>query len=115
MPLTHPGSPGVWRARVPGAQPHLLQSLLFFPPQLEVPLHHFPDMLGLFIRELGEVQLLPHLGSSSGSHLGNHRITASAQKPAMLADSLSTRQHPESGLPGGLSISGLNRQLNDPV
>ena len=40
---------------------HLLQSLLFLPSQIKVPLNHFPDVFGLFIRELGKVQFSPHL------------------------------------------------------
>lgn len=76
-----PASPEVWRTWDPRAQPtHLLQSLFFFPSQLQVPLNHFPDVLGLFIRELGKVQFFPHLGGWSGSHLENHRIMASAQE-----------------------------------
>lgn len=47
---------------------HLLQSLLFLPSQIKVPLNHFPDVLGLFIRELGKVQFSPHV-CLSGPHL----------------------------------------------
>lgn len=38
-----------------------LQPFLLFFPQIKVPLNDFPNMLGFFIGELGEVQLPAHL------------------------------------------------------
>lgn len=37
------------------------QPFLFFPSQIKVPLNHFPDVLGLVVRELGKIQFFPHL------------------------------------------------------
>lgn len=52
-------------ARSPPAQVsksrYSLQPFLLFFPQIKVPLNDFPNMLGLFIGELGEVQLPAHL------------------------------------------------------
>lgn len=65
-----------------GSARHLLESFFFSPPEVEVPLNHFPHVLSLLICELGKVQLLPHLCASSRPHLESHRVTAiNSRKP----------------------------------
>lgn len=44
-----------------GRHRYSLQPLLLFLPQVEVTLNHLPDMLGLLVGQLGEIQLPPHL------------------------------------------------------
>lgn len=55
-------------ARLPPAQEresrYSLQPFLLFFPQIKVPLNDFPNMLGFFIGELGEVQLPAHLAEA---------------------------------------------------
>lgn len=86
---------------------HLLQSFLFFPSQIKVPLNHFPDVLGLFIRELGKIQFSPHLACRGHTWKRQHHRW-SPRKPGTAAKPQSKRQSRIHGVLGSLSGPGWN-------
>lgn len=110
----HSPSPLPWEALAGGPPAwHSLQSLLFSPSQLEVPLDHGPHMLGLFVRELGEIQLPPHLCCSLESRLENHKVTGvSPGSPGVPAKPPRAAQHRGHGRPWPSVLNRRNGFLN---
>lgn len=90
--------------RLACTQPHgpesrySLQPFLLFFPQIKVPLNDFPNMLGLLIGELGEVQLPPHLVPAS-------RTRSRYSLPRALA-------LPHPGMPTELSPTSVAAHIN---